>query len=59
MAALLREPGGIKEGSVGGTYFHGGLAGKPGRGLICWGLTSGKGSGKGVSPYRGSVRESG
>jgi hypothetical protein len=38
-----------------GTSFHGGLAGKRGRGLIAGGLWVEKGSGTGVSPYRGPV----
>jgi hypothetical protein len=35
-----------------GTSFHGGLTGKPGRGLICRGLMC---SGRDVSRYRGPV----
>jgi hypothetical protein len=39
-----------------GTSFHGGLAGKPGRGLIRRGLMCvEEDSGTGVSPYRGPV----
>ena len=35
-----------------GTSFHGGLTGKPGRGLPCWGLRCGKKFWDGFSPYR-------
>jgi hypothetical protein len=38
-----------------GISFHGGHAGKPGRGLICRGLCVEEGSGRGVSPYRGPI----
>ena len=43
-----------------GTSFHGGVVGKPGRGLICRGLMCvEEGSGTGLSLYRGPVGEPG
>jgi len=55
MGALVGEPGGVKDCSGDGHLFPWGLAGKPGRGLICWELMCGRRSETGVFPYRGPI----
>ena len=39
---MLGEPGGVKKALEMGTSFHGGLTGKPGKGLICRGFMYGR-----------------